>query len=133
MRLDELKPGPALVGLEPERVRAVLDISVIASNAVQVHYHPPDGAPKERFLVTADNARCYAAILAKAYKLLASWATYSMRFATGEAGPRTLARTTKSSPVGAASKTPRPHARRSLGNVNCSSRGVIATCCNRLN
>jgi hypothetical protein len=51
MQLDELKPGLALVGLESDRICTVLAINVIASNAVQVFYRPPDGPPKERLLV----------------------------------------------------------------------------------
>jgi superfamily II DNA or RNA helicase len=56
MHLAELKPGLALVGLEPERVCTVVAVNVIADNAVQVFYKLPDGSLKERLLGTADEA-----------------------------------------------------------------------------
>lgn len=56
MRLDELKPGLALVGLEPDRVCTIISINRIADNAVQVFYRPPEGGFKERLLITADEA-----------------------------------------------------------------------------
>jgi superfamily II DNA or RNA helicase len=54
MELAELKPGLALVGLEPNLVCTVVAVTPIAENAVQVFYKLPDGALKERLLGTAD-------------------------------------------------------------------------------
>jgi SNF2 family DNA or RNA helicase len=54
MQLAELKPGLALVGLEPELVCTVVAVTSIAENAVQVFYKLPDGTLKERLLGTAD-------------------------------------------------------------------------------
>jgi superfamily II DNA or RNA helicase len=56
MRLAELKPGLAVVGLEPDRVCTVMAVLRHAENAVQVIYRLPDGAIKERLLGTADEA-----------------------------------------------------------------------------
>ena len=56
MRLTELKPGLALVGLEPDRVCTVIQVHSLAENAVQVYYKLPDGSLKERLLGTADEA-----------------------------------------------------------------------------
>jgi superfamily II DNA or RNA helicase len=56
MRLAELKPGLALVGLEPDRVCTVVAVVPHAESAVQVIYRLPDGAIKERLLGTADEA-----------------------------------------------------------------------------
>jgi hypothetical protein len=56
MRLDELKAGLALVGLEPDRVCTVVAVVPHAANAVQVIYRLPEGNIKERLLVTADEA-----------------------------------------------------------------------------
>ena len=56
MQLAELKPGLALVGLEPDRVCTVVAVNVIADNAVQVIYRLPDGTIKERLLGSADEA-----------------------------------------------------------------------------
>ncbi len=56
MQLSELKPGLALVGLEPDLVCSVVAINVIAEGAVQVFYKLPDGSFKERLLGSADEA-----------------------------------------------------------------------------
>jgi SNF2 family DNA or RNA helicase len=56
MLLAELKPGLDLVGLEPQRVCAVVAVVPIAAGAVQVYYKLPDGTLKERLLSTADEA-----------------------------------------------------------------------------
>ena len=61
MQLSELKPGLALVGLEPDLVCSVVAINVIAEGAVQVFYKLPDGGLKERLLGTADEATIAAA------------------------------------------------------------------------
>ena len=52
MQLAELKPGLALVGLEPDLVCTVVAVNVIADGAVQVFYKLPDGTIKERLLGT---------------------------------------------------------------------------------
>jgi SNF2 family DNA or RNA helicase len=56
MQLAELKPGLALVGLEPDLVCTVVAVNAIAVGAVQIFYKLPDGAFKERLLGTADEA-----------------------------------------------------------------------------
>ena len=56
MQLAELKPGLALVGLEPDRVCTVMAVVPLAENAVQVIYRLPEGAIKERLLGPADEA-----------------------------------------------------------------------------
>src|SRR5689334_777168 len=56
MQLAELKPGLALVGLEPDLVCTVVALNVIADSAVQVFYKLPEGIFKERLLSTADEA-----------------------------------------------------------------------------
>jgi hypothetical protein len=54
--LAELKPGLALVGLEPNLVATVIAVVPIAVNAVQVIYKTPDGTLKDRLLNSADEA-----------------------------------------------------------------------------
>jgi len=56
MLLAELKPGLALVGLEPDLVCTVVAVVPIAAGAVQVYYKLPDGNLKERLLGAADEA-----------------------------------------------------------------------------
>ncbi len=56
MKLSDLKPGLALVGLERDLVCSVVAVNIIADGAVQVFYKLPDGGLKERLLGTADEA-----------------------------------------------------------------------------
>src|SRR5687768_3352789 len=62
MLLADLKPGLALVGLEPELVCTVVAAVPIAPGAVQVYYKLPDGTLKERLLSTADEASITVAL-----------------------------------------------------------------------
>ncbi len=65
MELSELKPGLALVGLEPDLVCSVVAVNVIAEGAVQVFYKLPDGGFKERLLGKADEATIAPATVAR--------------------------------------------------------------------
>src|SRR5580698_2814405 len=56
MQLAQLKPGLALVGLEPDLVSTVVAVVAIAEGTVQVIYRLPDGTIKERLLSRADEA-----------------------------------------------------------------------------
>src|SRR5262245_49594591 len=56
MQLPQLKPGLALVGLEPNLVATVVAVVPIAEGSVQVIYRLPDGKIKERLLNAADEA-----------------------------------------------------------------------------
>lgn len=62
MQLAEVKPGLALVGLEPDLVCTVVGVTPIAAGAVQVFYKLPDGQIKERLLGTADEPTISAAV-----------------------------------------------------------------------
>ena len=53
--LTELKPGQALVGLEPDLVVTIAAVVPITDGAVQVYYKTPGGSVKERLLNTADD------------------------------------------------------------------------------
>src|SRR5512146_2843186 len=54
LSLSELKPGQALVGLEPNAVATVVAVVPIAAGAVRVIYTTPDGTLKDRLLNAAD-------------------------------------------------------------------------------
>jgi SNF2 family DNA or RNA helicase len=56
LSLTDLKPGQALVGLDPSVVATVVAVVPIAEGAVRVIYQGPDGALKERLLGRADEA-----------------------------------------------------------------------------
>jgi len=54
IRLEDIRPGLALVGLEPSAVCSVLAVSQIAKGSSQVIYKTPEGVLKERLLTEAD-------------------------------------------------------------------------------
>ncbi len=54
LRLEDLKPGLPLVGLEPSVVATVAAVVPIGEGAVQVFYRTPDGTTRERLLGRAD-------------------------------------------------------------------------------
>jgi superfamily II DNA or RNA helicase len=56
MRLEDIKPGTSLGGLEPTAVATVVAVVPIADGAVQVIYKTPDGALKDRLLGRSDEA-----------------------------------------------------------------------------
>ena len=56
MKLAELKPGLAVVGLEPDLVCTVVAVTPLGENAVQAFYRLPDGGLRERLLGLADES-----------------------------------------------------------------------------
>ena len=56
MKLSEITAGLSLVGLEPDRVCAVIAANRVGDTALQVVYRLPDGTIKERLIGPADEA-----------------------------------------------------------------------------
>ena len=54
MRIEDIKPGSSLTGLEPSTVSTVIAVVPIADGAVQVIYKTTDGTLKDRLLGRAD-------------------------------------------------------------------------------
>jgi SNF2 family DNA or RNA helicase len=54
LKLEDLKPGLPLVGLESASVATIAAVIPISDGAVQVFYRTPDGTTKERLLGRAD-------------------------------------------------------------------------------
>ena len=54
LKLEDLKPGLSIVGLEPAAIGSVMAVVPIATGTVQVIYKTPDGALKDRLLNRAD-------------------------------------------------------------------------------
>lgn len=54
LKLAEIKPGLALVGVEPNLVVTAAAVVPIGADAVQLFYKTPDGSVKERLLSAAD-------------------------------------------------------------------------------
>ena len=56
VKLEELKPGTSLVGLEPSLVATLAAVVPIAEGVVQIFFRTPDGTPEERLLSRSDEA-----------------------------------------------------------------------------
>lgn len=54
LKLEDLKPGLPLIGLEPSAVATVAAVVPIGEGSVQVFYRTPDGTTKERLLGRGD-------------------------------------------------------------------------------
>ncbi len=54
LKLEDIKPGLPLVGLEPSVVATVAAVVPIGEGSVQVFYRTPDGTTKERLLARID-------------------------------------------------------------------------------
>jgi len=56
MRLEDLKPGSFVTGMEPSAVVTTVAVVPIAEGTVQVIYKTPDGTLKDRLLNRGDEA-----------------------------------------------------------------------------
>jgi superfamily II DNA or RNA helicase len=56
MKLENLKPGISLVGIEPAVIVTLMAVVPIGNGAVQIIYKTPDGTIKERLLGPSDEA-----------------------------------------------------------------------------
>jgi hypothetical protein len=54
IKLEELKPGVPLVGLEPSSIATVAAVVPISEAAVTIHYRTIDGSTEERLLGGGD-------------------------------------------------------------------------------
>ena len=54
MKLETLKPGISLVGIEPILIATLIAVVPIGDGAVQVIYKTPEGTIKDRLLGRAD-------------------------------------------------------------------------------
>ena len=62
-KLEDLKPGVLLVGLESSVIATVAAVEPIGEGSVQVFYRTPNGTTKERLLGRADEASlCVATV-----------------------------------------------------------------------
>ena len=56
IKLEDLKPGLPIVGLEPTSVATIAAVVPIGDGAVTVYYRTTDGTTKERLLGRTDEA-----------------------------------------------------------------------------
>jgi hypothetical protein len=61
-KLEDIKPGIQVFGLEPNIFATVADVVPIGDNSVHVFYRTPDCVTKERLIVRADEANLSAEI-----------------------------------------------------------------------
>jgi hypothetical protein len=67
MKLEELKPGQSLSGIEPTDIISVVALVPLAEGSMQVIYRTPDGAMKERLLGRADESTIAVASAARPF------------------------------------------------------------------
>jgi superfamily II DNA or RNA helicase len=67
MKLDEIKPGLNLCGIEPTQVVSVVAIVPQGGGALQIIYRTPDGAMKERLLLSTDEPSISAATIERPF------------------------------------------------------------------
>ena len=78
LKLEALKPGLPLVGLEPSVVATVAAVVPIGEEAVTVYYRTPDGTTKERLLSRADEANLSAATVERPWSFDGDGAAFQL-------------------------------------------------------
>jgi SNF2 family DNA or RNA helicase len=78
IKLEDLKPGLPLVGLEPSVVATVAAVVPIGEGAVTVYYRTPDGTTKERLLGRADEANLSAATVERPWSFDGDGAAFQL-------------------------------------------------------
>jgi len=62
LKLEDLKTGLSLVGLEPALIATIAAVVPIGTDSVQVFYRTPDGQTKERLLGRSDEENISIAV-----------------------------------------------------------------------
>src|SRR3954465_4055606 len=78
LKLEELKPGLPLVGLEPSVVATVAAVVPIGEGAVQVFYRTPDGTTKERLLGRCDEVNLAVATVERPWSFDGDGAAFQL-------------------------------------------------------
>jgi SNF2 family DNA or RNA helicase len=78
VKLEDLKPGLPLVGLEPASVATVAAVVPIGDGAVQVFYRTPDGTTKERLLGRDDEANISVATVERPWSFDGDGAAFQL-------------------------------------------------------
>ena len=78
LKLENLKPGLPLVGLEPSVVATVAAVVPIGEGSVQVFYRTPDGTTKERLLGRADEENISIAIVERPWSFDGDGAAFQL-------------------------------------------------------
>jgi SNF2 family DNA or RNA helicase len=78
LKLEDLKSGLSLVGLEPAVVATIAAVVPIGDGSVQVFYRTPDGTTKERLLGRADEANLSVATVEHPWSFDGSGAAFQL-------------------------------------------------------
>jgi superfamily II DNA or RNA helicase len=78
LKLEDLKPGLPLVGLEPSVVATVAAVVPIGEGAVTVFYRTPEGTTKERLLGRADEANLSVATVERPWSFDGDGAAFQL-------------------------------------------------------
>ena len=78
LKLEDIKPGLPLVGLEPSVVATVAAVVPIGNGAVQVFYRTPDGTTKERLLGRDDEANLSVATVERPWSFDGDGAAFQL-------------------------------------------------------
>ena len=78
IKLEDLKPGLPLVGLEPSVVATVAAVVPIGEGAVTVFYRTPEGTTKERLLGRADEANLSVATVERPWSFVGDGAAFQL-------------------------------------------------------
>ena len=78
IKLEDLKPGLPLVGLEPSVVATVAAVVPIGEGAVTVYYRTPDGTTKERLLGRADETNLSVATVERPWSFDGDGAAFQL-------------------------------------------------------
>lgn len=77
-KLEDLKPGLPLVGLEPAAVATVAAVVPIGEGVMQVFYRTPDGTTKERLLGRGDEANLSVAVVERPWSFDGDGAAFQL-------------------------------------------------------
>jgi hypothetical protein len=78
LKLEDLKPGMPLVGLEPISVATIAAVVSIGEGSIQVFYRTADGQTKERLLGRADEPNLSVAIVERPWSFDGDGAAFQL-------------------------------------------------------
>ena len=78
MKLEEIKSGQSLTGIEANQTVSVVAVVPLAEGATQLVYRTPDGAIKERLLSRGDEASVHVATLERPFSFDGDGAAFQL-------------------------------------------------------
>lgn len=78
MKLEEIKSGQSLSGIEPSQIVTVVAIVSLGEGAVQLIYRTPEGSMKERFLSRGDEPSVEVATVERPFSFDGDGASFQL-------------------------------------------------------